>query len=193
METLPEPFAKQPLQLPHRDAGETGQDLAGERRFEVGLHRREHPQQARVAHAEALAQVHPLRAQPLADLIVQEPVADPRREPGAVVAADQVEHQVEGGDAAGAGDPLALDLEQRADHLDVGIALLEGRHVLPVQRAAPAREQAGAGQQIGAAGNASQRHPAPGEPAQPREEGGIVELGRIAAGADEDAVGGDVA
>ena len=86
---------------------------------------------------------------------VQEPVADRGRELAAVIALDQRHHHVERGDAARAGDAVAVDLEQRRHHLDIGEGLAEGRQMLPMQRRAALIEQPGLGEDVGPAGDAA--------------------------------------
>src|SRR3546814_19990206 len=57
---------------------------------------------------------------------------------------------VDGRGAAGAGEAVAVDLEQLAGHLDVGEVLAEAGQVLPVDGAAVAVEQAGPGEHVAA-------------------------------------------
>ena len=85
--------------------------------------------------------------------------ADHLGEVVAVLGADQLEHQVERGDAAGAGEPVAVAQEQLLDHLDLGMALMEQLHGLPVQRDSVAVEQAGGGQREGAGVDGTQGVP----------------------------------
>ena len=75
---------------------------------------------------------------------VQEPVADRGGQLPAMIALDQRHHHVERRDAARAGDAVAVDLEQRRHHGDVGEGLAERRQVLPVERRAALVEQSGA-------------------------------------------------
>ena len=75
-----------------------------------------------VADAEAMAEVHALRPHAFADVGEQEPLAHRRREIVAVVAGDQRHHHVERRDAAGAGDAVAVEHEERRHDIDVGKA-----------------------------------------------------------------------
>ena len=106
-----------------------------------------------------------------------------------MVALDQVEHQVEGGDAARAGDPIVLDLEEGAHDLDIRVAFLEGGNMLPVERATAPRQQTRTGEQVRPSGNAAERDPPPGEMAKPSGQGWVVEGGGISPRTDEDTVG----
>ena len=108
-----------------------------------------------VGDAQPIAEIHALRAEAFADMGVQEPVADRGRELAPVIALDQRHHHVERGDAAGAGDAVAVDLEQRRHHVDIGEGLAEGRQVLPMQRGAALIEQPGLGEHVRTAGDAA--------------------------------------
>ena len=100
-------------------------------------------EQLLVGDAEPVAEIHALRAEAFADMSVQEPVADGGRELAAVIALDQRDHHVERGDAARAGDAVAVDLEQRRHDRDIGEGLAEGGQMLPMQRGAAPIEQPG--------------------------------------------------
>ncbi len=165
-----EPFGEQPLELPHRQTGAGGEILAGPRLLDRLLHRLQNTDQARVVGAEPLAGAEALGVARGPLLGAQEPFADREGEGGTVIAGDQREHHVERGDAAGAGDAVAVDLVEGAAHLEIGEILHEGRNVLPVERAAPPREQACAGEHEGPARHAGdQGHAVAGEAAQPGE------------------------
>ena len=103
---------EQPLELARRHAGEVGERRARGGLLDLALHALEHPQQARMRHAEALAQGHALRPAAEPHLRMQEPIAHRGREAVAVVGLDQRMHHVERRDAAGAGQPLAVDFIQ---------------------------------------------------------------------------------
>ena len=79
---------------------------------------------------------------------VQEPIADRGGKLAAMIALDQRDHHVEGRDAAGAGDPVAVDLEQRGRHGDVGKVFAEGWLMLPMERHAAVIEKSGAGENV---------------------------------------------
>ncbi len=132
-----------------------GQRRAGLRGFDAGLHGAQHREQLLVGDAEPVAEIHALRAEAFADMRVQEPVADGGRELAPVIALDQRHHHVERGDAAGAGDAIAVDLEQRRHHRDIGEGLAEGGEMLPMQRGAALIEQARLGEHVRPAGDAA--------------------------------------
>ncbi len=96
-----------------------------------------------VSDAEPKPQIHALRTEAFADMSVQEPVADGGGELAAVIALDQGYHHVERGNATGAGDPVAVDLEQRRRDGNIREGFAEGGLVFPMQRDAPAIEQPG--------------------------------------------------
>ena len=160
-----------------------------QRRLEIGLHGAQRSDELLVGHPEPVAQIHALRPEPFADMCVQEPVADRGRKLAPVVALDQRHHHVERGDAARAGDAIAVDLEQRRRDLDIGEGFAEGRLMFPMQRRARAVEQPGFRQDVRPAGNAADGDAFAREPAQPGKGAPVVEQGRIAAGADEHHVG----
>jgi hypothetical protein len=65
-----------------------------------------------------------------------------------MIDADQRVHHVERGDAAGAGEAVAIDLEQGVTEMEKGKGLRKGRDVLPVDRASVSIEQARLGEKI---------------------------------------------
>ena len=73
---------EQPLELPERDAGSARQRRARLRRLDARLHGAQHAEQLLVGDAQPVAEIHALRAEALADMGVQEPVADARRRAG---------------------------------------------------------------------------------------------------------------
>src|SRR3546814_5554929 len=96
-----------------------------------------------MAHPQARRQRDALAVVLVADALVHELVGDAGGELVTVLAGDHVQHHVDGRGAAGAGEAVAVDLEQLAGHLDVGEVLAEAGQVLPVDGAAVAVEQAG--------------------------------------------------
>ena len=126
-----------------------------------------------------------LRLEAGALALMDEAGADDLGEVVAVLGADQLEHQVERGDAAGTGEPVAVAQEQLLDHLDLGMALVEQLHRLPVQGDPIAVEQAGGGEREGAGVDGTQQRAVPVEPAQPGEQAAAQMLGRLVAGDDE--------
>ena len=171
----------------------SGREPRGARRLQAHLHAAQHADQRLVGDAEPVAQVHALRPHTLADMGVQEPVADRGRKLAAVIALDQRHHHVERRDAARAGDAVAVDLEQRRHDLDIGKGLAESRQMLPMQRRAALIEQPGLGEDVGPAGDAADGDTLPREPPEPGEHAAVVEDRGIAAGADEDHVGRPIA
>src|SRR5262245_6365416 len=177
--------AEQALELPHRHTGDTRKLGTWLRRLDVALHAPEHAQQFLVGNAESQPEIHALRAHALADVRVQEPVADRGGKLAAMIALDQSHHHVEGRDAARAGDAVAVDFEQRWRDGDIREIFAECRLMLPMKRHAAAVEKAGAGEDIRSAGDAADGHAAAGELAEPGKDVPVVEGGRIASGADE--------
>src|SRR4029079_17312089 len=116
---------------------------------------------------------------------MEEPVADSGRKLAPMIALDQSDHHVESGDAAGAGDAVAVDLEQRRRHGDLGKRLPKGWLVFPMQRHPVPVENACLREKVGTAGNAADGDATAGEAAEPSEYRSVVEQGWVAAGADE--------
>ena len=104
---------------------------------------------------------------------------------GAEAGLDDGQHQAERGDAAGAGDAVAVDGVKVADEVDLGELLLDRRQVLPMDGAAAAAQQPGGGQRERAGAEAAKRHAIAREPAQ---RGGDP---RIDGFADVDAAAGE--
>ena len=103
-------------------------------------------------------------------------------------AGDKLDHHVERGQPPGAGDAVSIHHEQCPFDLKVRKLLDECRDVFPMDGAAAAFQQAGMRQDIGTAGHAADVDPAVGQTAQGGEGEGMVELRRVAAGADEQGV-----
>src|SRR3546814_9836434 len=78
-----------------------------------------------MAHAEARRQRDALAVVLVADALVHELVGDAGGQLVAVLAGDDVQHHVDGGGAAGAGEAVAVDLEELAGPLDVREILAE--------------------------------------------------------------------
>ena len=94
---------------------------------------------------------------------------------------------------AGAGDAVAVDLEQGRHHGYVGKGLAKSRHVLPMQRRAAVIQQPCSRQDVWAARDAAEDRAFSRKPSQPREARLVVERRRVAARADEQHVGGALA
>ncbi len=86
----------------------------------------------------------------ITDALVNELLGDRRGQLMAVLKRDHVQHHVDRRGAAGTGEAVAVDLEQLRGHLDVGKILSEAGNVLPMDGAAVAVEQPGAGQDMAA-------------------------------------------
>ena len=101
-----------------------------------------------MVHAQAHPQRHALAVVGAADAIDDALLGDLGRELVAMCQGDPVEHQVQRGRAAGAGEAVAVDLVEVRGDRNLRERLDEARQVLPVDRAAMAVEQAGAGQHV---------------------------------------------
>src|SRR6476620_409461 len=185
VDAVAEVAAEQALQLPDRHSGDAGELRTGLRRLYASFHAAKHAQQLLVGDAEPKPQIHALRAHAFADMGVQEPVADRDGKLAAVVALDQGDQHVERRDASGAGNPVAVDLEQRGRDGDIREIFAEGWLMLPMERDAAAVEKAGASENIGSAGDPADGYAAPSELAEPGKYLFVVEGGGVAAGADE--------
>src|SRR3990170_2871856 len=146
---------EQPLELPERNTGLTRQGHARLWRLDARLHGPRHEEQLLAGDAEPVAEIHALGPEALADMGVQEQVADGSRKLASVIALDDGDHHIERRDAARAGDPVAVDLEQRRHQGDVGKGLAEGRQMLTMEGRPSLIEQTCLGEDIGSAGNAA--------------------------------------
>ena len=97
-------------------------------------------------------------------------------------------HHVERGDAAAAGDALAVDHEAGRARDEVGEGFRQHRRVFPVDGEIPPREQARRREEEGPPGNAAEADPGPGKPVEGRGHPGQAPVLRGAAGADEEGV-----
>ena len=185
MDAVAEVTSEEAFELPDRDAGDARQFGAGLRRLDAALHAAKHAQQLLVRHAKPDPQVHALRTHALANLRVQEPVADRSGKVAAMIALDERNHHVERGDSARAGDAVAVDLEQRRRDGNVRKSFAKGWLMLPMQRHPAPVEQTGASEDVGPSGNAADRDAAAGQPAEPREDALVVEGRGVAAGTDK--------
>ena len=95
-----------------------------------------------MVHAQAHAQRHPLAVVGAADAIDDALLGNLGRELVAMRQGDPVQHQVQRGRPAGAGEAVAVDLVEIGGDRNVRERLDEARQVLPVDRAAVAIEQA---------------------------------------------------
>jgi hypothetical protein len=105
---------------------------------------------------------------------------------GTVAAGNQVAHEVEGCDAAGAGDAVAVDdIELLADG-DVRILVAEHGRRFPMQGDAIAFEQPGLGEGEDAGVDGAEYGAVAGQAAQPVQRALAEVMRRMVAGADED-------
>src|SRR4051794_29025136 len=135
--------AEQALELAPREADAAGQRLLAQRLLDVSLHDLDRADQLRVVDAEPHRQRHALAVVGPADAVEDAQLRDPGGHLLAVPERYPVQHQVEGGGPAGAGEALAVALKEIPGHLDVGELLREAGQVLPVDGDAVAVEQAG--------------------------------------------------
>src|ERR671938_36590 len=105
--------AEQAFELARRQARAQGERRPRYWVLNAALHFAEYPQETRMGHPETFAQTHALRPAAPAHLRVQEPVAYGRGEPVPVIGLDQRVHEIKCRDTPGAGEPIAVDLEQR--------------------------------------------------------------------------------
>lgn len=105
------------------------------------LHHADHLNQLAVVNAVTRGDLHALMIAALPDAPEHELLGDLRGEFRAVIAGDEVEHQVDGCGAARAGDASRVDLEDLLARFDGRILLRECRQRLPMQSRALAREQ----------------------------------------------------
>lgn len=121
-----------------------------------------------------------------ADAIGQRLLADPVDEIVGVILADQRQHHVERGGAAGAGEDVVVDLEKVGMHVRLRKCLGKARQVLPVDGAAPLGQKPGAGENPGTSAQAANGDAALVRFSQVGEAGAVVEILDEDAGADED-------
>ena len=120
--------------------------------------------------------------------VCQEPVAGPHRQRGAVPLGDERMHHVERRHAAGAGHPVAVDHVTRAAQRQIGKFLGKGLRMFPVDGHAVAGHDAGAGKDERPTRDAAHAHASLRQAPEPGEGGAMDELGRVAAGADEEQI-----
>ena len=163
-------FAEQPLKLAAGQPDRARQLRRRNRVFQVVLHEGDGGDQLGVAVADAHTQRHALAVGGLADAVMDKLFRHRGRQIVAVLQADQMQHHVHRGAAAGAGEDRPVDLEQVAGYLDIREFLYEARDMLPMQRAAPFPQQPGARQQQWRAAQAAHLGAVAGQAAQLAEE-----------------------
>ena len=179
-------LAEQPLDIAARlaELGREGQQV--ERLLDVLLHQLDGGRQFLPVDAGIGLDRHVLAHRSLADLVVEQLFGDGYRQLLAMGGRDPVEHHVHRGGAAGTGEAVAVDLEQFAGRLDLREGFGEARQIFPVDRAAVAVEQPGAGKDVAGGADRAQvdalRRPA----AQPRQDAPVVVPVPIDAAAHDD-------
>ena len=103
-----------------------------------------------MAHAQSGRQRHALMIVAVTDALVNELLGDGGSKLMAVLKRDHVQHHVERGGATRTGEPIAVDLEKFRRYFDPGKVLGKAGDVFPMDGAAIAVEQAGAGQDVAA-------------------------------------------
>ena len=158
---------EEPFELAHRNAGRRRQSLPSERAFYMALDQLQRRQQMRVRRLVALLQRAPLRARAETNFGLHEPFADLVGQNTSLLCGDHGVHHVERGDAPGAGQPVAVDHIQRTPQRELWKAFPEGRHMLPMDRAAIAVEKPRARENERPARDAADAHAPPRQAAQP--------------------------
>ena len=97
-----------------------------------------------------------------------------------------MQHQVEGRRAAGAGQPVAVDLEQVGGDIDLGKLLDEARQVLPMDGALVAVQQSRPREQVGAGAHRADGGAGAIGAAQPGEQLAVVNPLRAETAAQDD-------
>ncbi len=138
-----------------------------------------------MAGADAGRQRHALMLAVVPDRRVQHHLGDGGGQLRAVLAGDQRQHHVERRGAAGAGEAVAIDLEQAAGDVELGESLAEARQVLPMDGAAIAVEHPGLGQEMGAGAQRPDIGAAARRPAQPIDQPTIHMVLDVDAAADQ--------
>ena len=123
---------------------------------------------------------------------MEEPVAGLVGEIGAVPLGDQGVHQIERRHASGAGHAVTVDDIAGAGQEQIGKFLGEGRSMFPVDGHAIAAHDAGTRENERPARHAADAKPALRQLPQPGEGRAMGELRRIAAGADEQQIEGEI-
>ncbi|MDT4841907.1 hypothetical protein FQZ97_757840 [compost metagenome] len=152
------------------------------------LHFPYHLHQLLVVHIEAAGDLHALVVLLGADAPQHELLGHLQRQGFAMAAADQGEHQVEAGGAAGAGDAPAVDLEQLLGGVEPRVALLEGFDGFPVQGQALPGKEFGLGQHEAAGVDAAQQQALALRAVQPVGQARTEAGERLEAGHHEQAI-----
>ncbi|MNR09577.1 hypothetical protein D3C85_1257840 [compost metagenome] len=178
---------EQPFQLAHRHFIQAGQLFQTHRFFQVGFHDRHHLAELGLRGPQLAAQRHPLLLARPAYPIAQQQFGSPGGDFGAVgLAGHQLQGHVHGRHATRAGVAVAVQLEQLVGNNDAREALLQRFDVFPVNGAAVALEQVGAGQQVAAGADATQGNVLVGQLAQPVQQDPTAVVGDDGVGADDE-------
>ena len=180
---------EQALDLAPRQARILGDLDQRQRLGDVGFHQLDDEEQLGVLQAEPGAERQPLAVGRRAHAVGQRLLADLRDDLLVEMLADQVQHHVERGGAAGAGVAIAVDLEEVGIDLRLRKALREGRQRFPVDGAAAAFQDAGVGEHPGAGIERADADLLAVERGDPGVEVAVVETLDAERAADEDVVG----
>ena len=138
----------------------------------------------------AFAQGQALRFLADAHAMVQHQFGDFEREVVAIIARDEMEHEIERRGAARAGKAVAIDFEQPRGDIERGEIFRKAGHILPMDRAAIAFEQPGPRQQHSAGTHRAEHRPHPRGTAQRGKQRGAAMAFGIEPRTDHDHVGG---
>ena len=108
--------------------------------------------------AHARHQGHVLAVLVVADALQNELVRNHGRNVLAEMALDDVQHQIQGRHAAGAGVAVAVNSEELAGKNDFGEFFLQRSHVLPMHHGLVLVQQTGLGQGVAPGTQGPQRH-----------------------------------
>src|SRR5262249_15031775 len=106
---FPYAIAEYPAERADGDAGALRQLARRQRRLQVLLHLMEDTREGRAAITRDVLSRHPLGFGIAADALADKAVGHDLRQTRPMAAGDQVAHEIEGGDAAGACDAVAVD------------------------------------------------------------------------------------
>ncbi len=183
-------FPKQALDLACGQADAVRQ-LAHVRRFRCGaLHEPDDFLEFRTADGTAGVRLQSLMILAPANLRMDELLGDGHRNAGCRCLADEMQHHVERGRAARAGEHAAIHHVQLAADLERGMPRAEQVRIFPVHRAAAAGEQSGVRQNERAAADGADHRAAAGEaPQVPVHPVAAAELRRLEPRAHDQHVG----
>src|SRR5690606_9405650 len=139
-----------------------------------------------VAHSQACRQAHALMIVVIADALMHELLGNRSCQLVAMLLGNDVQHHVEGGRPPGAGEAVAVDLEELVADIELGKLLHEGGQIFPMDRAGHVVQQASLGEDVGSGAHGTQGAALPRHPAQPGDEAPVVDLLNVHAAAERD-------